>query len=109
MIIIPFLLFGTVKRFCIKDNPEQSGVTPLEKFFVFLCNFRTINTFEVYNYNCKIKQPRSRSIKMRMLEKFRRMFEIWFLYAMGIIVTEEPLKRIQGGSKVPLRITTSEK
>lgn len=46
---------------------------------------------------------------MRMLEKFRRMFEIWFLYAMGIIVTEEPLKRIQGGNEVPLRITTSEK
>lgn len=46
---------------------------------------------------------------MRMLEKFRRIFEIWFLYAMGIIVEEEPVKKIQGGSVVPLRITTSEK
>ncbi len=46
---------------------------------------------------------------MRMLEKFRRMFEVWFLYAFGIIPREEPMKKIQGGSEVPLRITTSEK
>ena len=46
---------------------------------------------------------------MKMLEKFRRMFEIWFIYALGIIPTEEPQKKIQGGSVVPLRITTSEK
>ncbi len=46
---------------------------------------------------------------MRMLEKFRRLFEIWFLYAFGIIPAEEPKKKIQGGSVVPLRITTSEK
>ncbi len=45
---------------------------------------------------------------MRMLEKFRRMFEIWFLYALGIIPAEEPVKKIQGGSIIPLRITTNE-
>lgn len=46
---------------------------------------------------------------MRMLEKFRRMFEIWFLCALGVITMEEPQKKIEGGSVVPLRITTSEK
>ncbi len=46
---------------------------------------------------------------MRMLENFRRLFEIWILCAMGIIVAEEPQKRIERGSTVPLRITTSEK
>ena len=46
---------------------------------------------------------------MRMLEKFIRMFEIWILCAMGIITEKTPPKRIEGGSVVPLRITTNEK
>ena len=41
---------------------------------------------------------------MRTIEKFRRMFEIWLLCAMGILLPEEPQKKIEGGSVVPLRI-----
>ena len=46
---------------------------------------------------------------MRMLEKFRRMFEIWLLCAMGILLPEDPVKRIEGGSAAPLKITAGEK
>lgn len=77
----------------------------MEKFFSFLCSFRRINTFAGYNNNVSYEPPFSGECKMRMLEKFRRTFEIWLLCAMGIITVEEPQKKIEGGSTVPLRIT----
>lgn len=75
MIIIPFLLFGTVKRFCIKDKSEQRGVTPPKKILPFLCNFRTINTFEVYNYNCKIKTTSFKEYKNENVGKIQK--NVW--------------------------------
>ncbi len=45
---------------------------------------------------------------MKAIEYFKRMFEIIFLFSFGMIPSEDTTKRIQGGSVVPLRITTGE-
>ncbi len=44
---------------------------------------------------------------MKAIEYFKRLFEIIFLFSFGIIETEDT-KRIEGGSVVPLRITSGE-
>lgn len=42
---------------------------------------------------------------MRAIEYFKRLFSIFYLYAAGIII-EDTKKRIEGGSVVPLKITS---
>ncbi len=41
---------------------------------------------------------------MHVFEYFKRLFEIIYLVATGIVTTDNT-KRIEGGSVVPLRIT----
>lgn len=44
---------------------------------------------------------------MRAIEYFKRMFEIFYIFAAGLIETTEH-KYIERGSAVPLRITAGE-